>query len=109
MSIRHLRALPYLFLAVICALPALNIDANYTMGRFAHNLAIGRGLIFYSPAPVITTYPLIPIAFTPFLHDPLWVAWAISGLAAAAGGLILPRLSGQGRGLGLLFFLRPDP
>src|SRR5579859_573772 len=95
----------YLIVAAVCVLPALGMDANFTTARFAFNLTAGRGLVFYSPAPTITTYPLIPIAFTLNAHDPLWMAWAISALAAAAGGLILARLVGRGWWVGVAYIL----
>src|SRR5438045_9609525 len=52
-------------------------DANFVVYRFADNLRAGRGLVYWTPGPAVTTYPLTPVLLS------------LSGLS----GLPLPTLA----------------
>ncbi len=71
-------------------------DANYVVYRFAANLAAGRGLVYLTPDPAVSTYPLVPalLAIPARLGIPLPVAGGIlSILAITSGALFLIRLT----------------
>jgi len=71
-------------------------DANYVTYRFAANLAAGRGLVYLTPDPAISTYPLVPtlLAIPARLGVPLPAAGGIlSILAITVGALFLIRLT----------------
>ncbi len=75
------------------------VDANFVAYRFAANLLAGRGLVYWTPDPAVSTYPLVPalLALLTRLSGaslPL-VGSLVGAVTAAAGGVYLIRLSGD--------------
>jgi len=106
-------ALPMLYLALAAILwlivgRAHKPDANFVVYRFAANLAAGRGLVYWTPGAVISTYPLVPVllALLALVGMPLPVAGGILSIGAAAtGALCLARLCDDDWAAGAAFLL----
>lgn len=82
-------------------------EANYTLYRFAVNLAEGRGLLYGTFEGQVTTFPLVPAVLAllyRFGIEPSLGSYLINTLAAAVGALCLYLWRGQAW-LGALYAL----
>jgi hypothetical protein len=90
-------------------------EANYTLYRFAVNLAEGRGLLYGTFEGQVTTFPLAPSVLA-LLHrvgvEPSLGSYLINTLAVAVGALCLYLWRGQawlGALYALLMLIQPSP
>ncbi len=91
-------------------------DANFVAYRFAANLIAGRGLVYWTPAPAVSTYPLVPyilaLAGYPGFQIPM-LGGLISAVAASIGMIFTVRLSADRPLAGFAYILaiaaQPSP
>jgi hypothetical protein len=83
-------------------------DANFIAYRFASNLHAGRALLYGTPAPAVSTYPLVPsllaLIALPGISLPTLGA-VLSILATAVGAFSLSRLVNAGRWGGIAYVI----
>lgn len=90
-------------------------EANYTLYRFAVNLAEGRGLLYGTFEGQVTTFPLAPAVLALFSRlgaDPSLGNYLINTLAAAVGALCLylwRRQAWLGALYALIMLIQPSP
>ncbi len=83
-------------------------DANFVTYRFASNLLAGRGLLYWSPDPAISTYPLVPLLLSllGLTGAPMpGLGGVISIVAPAVGAFFLTRLVGNRWAAGIAYVL----
>jgi hypothetical protein len=83
-------------------------DANFIAYRFASNFYAGRALVYGTPAPVVSTYPLVPVLLAlialPGISLPALAA-VLSILATAVGAFFLSRLVNAPRWGGIAYVI----
>ncbi len=83
-------------------------DANFVVYRFASNLQAGRALVYGTPAPAVSTYPLVPalLALIALPGTSLPTLGAVlSILATAVGAFCLSRLVSAPRWGGIAYVI----
>jgi hypothetical protein len=83
-------------------------DANFVAYRFAANLLGGRGLVYWTPGPAVSTYPLIPslLALLGLSGAPFTILGGLISVAATVvGAIFLARLVGGRWLVGIAYIL----
>jgi hypothetical protein len=100
-------------LGLLALLYSYESDANFVTYRFASNWSAGRGLIYWTTGPDVTTYPLVPLLMALPRVDVQPVGGFLSLLAIATGALFLMRLAEDRWIAGLAYILasvmQPSP